>query len=1203
MAADRVLRGVARLVLCLALAATSAEAAPRVDVVAADLGPLIDRVAGSPSRFALDIPHAASPSTDGEWSASGGTSTWTYSVQIPGAVSMSFHATRASLPPSATLTVTAQGTSYIYTSKNANGGELWSRIGRGDSLIFELSVATMDADAVQLEIASLQAGYRAFGAGMRNHPHYDDFRAHALAATEDLPSCADNWSCEVTPTNEGPGNATVALIIGNVGQCSGVLLNDVPGDSTPYVLTARHCENGDSDGGDPGAAANITVYWNAVSACGSALGTIYDPGSVTQYGAQTVVEQQDAWLIRLQQPPVVDTYYAGWDATGAAFVDGFTAHHAMGSARQFIGWFGQAAYFTVPAAELGVKYDSTFWGTVNAVGAGGPGASGAGVFDSSSRLVGTVVRGIEQGGTGVCPANPRPAPSESTATTFATALSGIFSSTADPVSSTGAVTLESVLDPQHTGTKVIDGQNSPIKVTFDPLIGIPDSGQQMLVRWHASVTAKTCTASGGEPGDGWPGPAPTSGSKTVVSFDGGDVTYTLTCTDGQRTGTASVTAHWNLSTPQVQLYGGGAVAYGDQFALSWTSNVRPCAATGGTPGDGWSGTLTPSGVQMYTPVAETVVGNVTYTLTCGTGTRIASAQTTMTVNPPSVNISADAVTLRTGQYATIYSSTSGHPCAKTGGGAGDGWAGSVDGSISITEATPGAYTYAITCGSGSHIATGQVTVTFVNAAPAISLRASAPSGLVGADHVVLSWDANVRPCQLSVSGPTGSGSVIAPLSPYATFDLQESVIGQYDYTVACGSGADAVQASVTVDWTGTPAASVTAPDGAVRGSTFTVAYFSNVVPCTASGGEAGDNWPGQFQTGSRFLSVTAQTVGTKTYTITCGSGAQTVTASASVNVVADAPKVTLTADKSVQVVGVPVTLTWSSNVSPCVLSGGSPGDGWSGSFASSGSVMATETSANLFYFAVSCGSGSLTAYVSTSVTYAYALAPMLTASKTEALVGETITLSWASTDGSPCVTQRGNGNDGWAGDLPPSGSLDVRESYPGVMTFGLVCGRSLPATVYVKIDAPPTGPDPSLPPTVRLTAPGSAKVGEDFTLTWTASNAQSCTASGGNANDGWTGALAASGGSMTIREPTDAHYTYAITCFGANGTMAAAVADVFVDQPLGTTSPAPSDGSTGSSGGGGGGAMGPIDVAFFLAAALGGLWDRRRRAALRSTPA
>ena len=285
-------------------------AAPRVDVVPANLSTLIERAAKSPSRFAVDVPHVASPSTAGEWTSSGDRRTWTYSAQIPGAVSMSFHATEAVLPASATLAVTAAGTTYVYTSKDAHGGELWSRIGRSDSLTFELDVAAEDVDRVRLDIASLQAGYRGLGAGVPNHPRYDELRKQALSTMTATASCAENWTCHVTAENAGPGKATVGLIISNVGQCTGVLLNDVPGDGTPYVLTARHCENGSADGGSPDAALNVTVYWNVISACGDPLGSFYDAGTVIQWGADTVVEQQDAWLIRLRQMPFFDAYYA-----------------------------------------------------------------------------------------------------------------------------------------------------------------------------------------------------------------------------------------------------------------------------------------------------------------------------------------------------------------------------------------------------------------------------------------------------------------------------------------------------------------------------------------------------------------------------------------------------------------------------------------------------------------------------------------------------------------------------------------------------------------------------------------------------------------------------------------------------------------------------------------------------------------------------
>jgi hypothetical protein len=433
--------------------------------------------------------------------------------------------------------------------------------------------------------------------------------------------------------------------------------------------------------------------------------------------------------------------------------------------------------------------------------------------------------------------------------------------------------------------------------------------------------------------------------------------------------------------------------------------------------------------------------------------------------------------------------------------------------------------------------------------------------------------------------------------PDGTYWLQEHVIGRYNYTVACGTGADAVQASVAVDWTGTPTVSVSAPDGAVRGSTFSVSYKTNVVPCTASGGDPGDNWSGQFQDAFGYVTVLAQTTGTRTYTITCGSGAQTVTASTSVNVVPSTPQVTLTADKTGQLTGVPVTLTWSSNVSPCVQSGGSPGDGWGGSFGSAGSAAVTETSASIYVFLVVCGTGSLTASASTFVQYADVAAPMLTASKSEALVGESITLTWASTDGSACLATGGTGVDGWYGNRAASGSMDVRESYAGMSSFVLACGRSLPATVQVQIDLPPT----PLSPSVGLTASaGTVQVGDPFTLTWTASNAQSCGASGGAANDGWAGTLAATGGSVTIREPIDARYSYVVTCFGASGATVGAVANVLVYQPMTTTSPSPATSSSSGGGGGGGGAMGPVDVAFFSALALCGFVRRRRIAAQRS---
>src|ERR1700735_785006 len=81
-------------------------AAAVVDSVNVNLDPLIDTAARDRNRFAVNIPHAISTGTAGLWTHTGSTSTWKYDTRIPTAISMSFHAARLVLPPSAVLTVT-----------------------------------------------------------------------------------------------------------------------------------------------------------------------------------------------------------------------------------------------------------------------------------------------------------------------------------------------------------------------------------------------------------------------------------------------------------------------------------------------------------------------------------------------------------------------------------------------------------------------------------------------------------------------------------------------------------------------------------------------------------------------------------------------------------------------------------------------------------------------------------------------------------------------------------------------------------------------------------------------------------------------------------------------------------------------------------------------------------------------------------------
>jgi hypothetical protein len=559
----------------------AADAAPLagVRVVRTDLEPLIRAAADSAVQFAVPVPLSASTADAGSWSIEGGQAVWRYAVQVPTAVSLSFHALGPSLPDSATLLVTGGGAAASDRASDLRRGELWSRIYAGDTLELTLTVAAADRGQVDLRIVSLQAGYRAIGAGVADHPVYRRLR-NPGGSTEDS-GCVTNYECKVDAGNAAAAAATMALVVGNLYQCTGTLINDAPGDNTPYVLTARHCETGRLGGGDPGAAATVTVYWNAISACGTALGSIYDGTLVTQTGARTVVEQQDAWLIRLDDNPAVpDAQFAGFDASGNRVEGGYTIQQAAGRAKQFVGWFG-TAYALSENGALGTHYLSSFLDTVNQTGNIGPGASGGGLFNSNDHLVGTLSLGRKSSsasGYGACPVRPLAEPDGSNGVADFTALAAVWSSLADGTSTTGEATLKSVLDPQGTGTLAVPSM--PVMLVAQgappppaPHIGFnPASvaaGQTFSAQWSAT-NAAGCTLTGGIPGGAWGGSDqtfPANGSLTE-SGPAGHYTFGLVC--------QSVEANGAPVATQATLTIAGAAP-----TSAPSSGLAPQAGTGG----------------------------------------------------------------------------------------------------------------------------------------------------------------------------------------------------------------------------------------------------------------------------------------------------------------------------------------------------------------------------------------------------------------------------------------------------------------------------------------------------------------------------------------------------------------------------------------------------------------------------------------------
>lgn len=848
------------------MVALAARAAP-LDTVAINLDPLIDAGAKEKSRFAVEVPHLVRLEQNGSWHQSGATATWSYAVQIPSAVSLSFYASHISLSPHAVLTVAGRQADYVYKAKDIRRSVLWSRIAIGDFLEMRLTVPVAERNSVALEIRSFQAGYRGFGSAVPDHPHYARLKAQSAAASTS--SCVQNYECAV-PADSGPGQATVGLFISNLYQCSGTLLNDIPADGAPYVLTARHCQNGKPGGGNPAAAAAVRVLWDAVSACGQPLGTLYDPGIKEQDGAVTVVEQQDAWLIQLDESPVVaDAYYAGFDAVGGAINGGYTIHHALSNDKQLTDWYGQALAIQISAAALGVGFNSNFWEVVNQTGNIGPGSSGSALIDQNNHLVGVLSYGrssTDPSGYGACPVTPPTAPNGSNGVADFTSLAAIWNSTADTTSSTGTKTLQQVLDPHSTGTLTMNGMAGGSPLNFSPSQLAPPVGTSLLLTWSAP-SASSCTASGGVPGDNWntSGTLTTAGTIPVSEGTTGVVTYVLACSFSTGiTSRSQVTVTWEPPTPAAVLALNAEVWTTRPAPVQWFSNVSPCTLDGG------STSLSNLPATGTTTVTEATPGTYNYTLTCGTGANVATGHGTAVFVAPGVSIYANATDRRIGSDFDLVLTAYADTCTPTGGAPNDGWAiTQLAGTENHSDFRPvvttvGTYTYGIVCSSGPLSASGSVTVTFENNAPYATMTADKTT-VTNVESFTLTWKSNVDNCIGGSSPPIGGGGDSWGGQPQGSAVEYPPNAGTYTLSLTCDGTVSATPVVITVTDVPPTATLSAQPSSITLGESTTLTWSSTNAESCAAGG---DLWSGLLNT-SGARAIKPSSAGSYIFTVTC----------------------------------------------------------------------------------------------------------------------------------------------------------------------------------------------------------------------------------------------------------------------------------------------------------------------------------------------
>lgn len=340
-------------------------------------------------------------------------------------------------------------------------GQLGTELVPGNTAIVEYYVAPENVNkTASLSVGVVTHGYRTSG----------EFIEKAFGSAG---SCNMNVACPDGVPYENQIRATVMLVSGSNGFCSGSMINNTLNDGTPYVLTANHCYSN---------PANWIFRFNWESATCSNPGS--SPSFVSLSGAvlRSRRTPSDFCLVEitggLQNGTVPDsynTYFPGWDNSDTPPSSAVCVHHPSGDIKKIS--FDDNAL--ISANGMGSTEANSQWRLIwDRNTTTEPGSSGSPLFDQNGRIVGQL-----WGGGASCSNLSSPD------------YYGKVSYSWNPAGSNSTNQLKYWLDPNSNGNTTLDG--------YDPI-------NNCLSTFSYSVNEENCY------GDN-------TGSVTV-SFTGGNST-------------------------------------------------------------------------------------------------------------------------------------------------------------------------------------------------------------------------------------------------------------------------------------------------------------------------------------------------------------------------------------------------------------------------------------------------------------------------------------------------------------------------------------------------------------------------------------------------------------------------------------------------------------------------------------------------------
>ena len=487
--------------------------------------------------------------------------------------------------------------------------------------------------------------------------------------------------------------------------------------------------------------------------------------------------------------------------------------------------------------------------------------------------------------------------------------------------------------------------------------------------------------------------------------------------------------------------------------LSWNTNGDGGCSLKSSDGYYASGSSLSSPMPLTIPAAD--AGTiVTYTVTCTGGPVASSVSAYVNVYPPPT-ISVTPAAAEQGTAATLAWNTNGaQGCTASSNDTtpADAFTGTKTGkgSIGVTPASAGSYTYTLACSNPATTVSAALTVT---APPTVILSAASAVQGTGA---TLSWNTNGNTgCTWSSTDPAFN----APSGGSGTTLVNPASGGSFTYTLTCTLPATTTQ-SVALTVVQQPTIGLS-PTVVVQGNGATLSWnTNNNSGCAWSSTDPAFTAP---SSASGTMTVKPASAGSFTYTLTCPLPTKAVVVTLTVNA-PQAPLINVSPSSVVQ--GQAATLSWT--IYPGDVCTGSstgtdtnPSDAFSGMTAVSGSVLLKPNKPGTDTYTLTCTVPAVTESATLTVTPSLAMIAINVSGSGYADgdgdSDDKATLSWSLSGGATGCEVSG----AWPPHTVPqfslfpvtaSGSRQILFTAVGTYTYTLTCSNpSAPVQTSVVI--------------------------------------------------------------------------------------------------------------------------------------------------------